>query len=90
MTVLVATYMHLASNSLPEQVGRPERVHVDLRVAVAHVADAASVLHALHVLARHHALVPGRRYHYVYLPYHLKPIQKQFYSCTLEYIHFTS
>lgn len=67
-----ATCPHLASHALPQQVRCAQRVHIHLGVAVPHVADDAAVLHALHVVARHHALVASRRYHDVHLPYHLQ------------------
>ena len=48
--------------------------HVYLRVAVAHVADNAPVLHLVHVVPRHHVLVPGGGDHNVHLPHHLRQL----------------
>merc|ERR1719234_799421 len=53
--------VHLGSDFLPDQLLRLEAEHVDLGVAVAHVADNAPVLHLVHVVPGHHVLVAGCR-----------------------------
>ena len=51
--------IHLGTDLLPHQLLCLQAQHVNLRVAVAHVAHNAAVFHLVHVVARDHVLVTG-------------------------------
>ena len=57
--------IHLGTDLLPHQFLCLQAQHVNLRVAVAHVADNAPILHLVHVVAGHHVLVSSCRDHYI-------------------------
>ena len=55
--------IHLGTDFLPHQLLRLQAQHINLSVAVAHVADNAPVLHLVHVVTGHHVLVSSCRDH---------------------------
>ena len=57
--------INLGSDLFPDQLLGLQAQHVNLSVAVAHVADNAAVLHLVHVVTGHHVLVPSCRDHYI-------------------------